>query len=99
MVWNRISGLPEFRKLWGRIETTIHPGTYTLMVNNTYDQAIFGGTKSVVLSTTNKLGGKNYILGTAYLVVGTLCFVFLAVFMISYFKNLRIKRERLARLD
>ena len=32
--WMRISTLPNFRKLWARINHDLEPGTYTLTVNN-----------------------------------------------------------------
>lgn len=34
MNWMRIAALPEFRKLWGRIETNIPAGNYTLTIDN-----------------------------------------------------------------
>jgi len=57
MVWMRTSGLSDFRKLWGKIENSMTPGTYTLVINNTYDMTDFGGTKTFVITTTNFLGG------------------------------------------
>jgi hypothetical protein len=34
MVWMRTAGLPEFRKLWGRIETQLPAGNYLININN-----------------------------------------------------------------
>lgn len=34
MVWMRTAALPDFRKLWGRIEQPIKKGTYTLKIEN-----------------------------------------------------------------
>ena len=34
MNWLRIATLPDFRKLWARINTDLPAGTYTLLVNN-----------------------------------------------------------------
>jgi hypothetical protein len=30
MNWMRIAAMSDFRKLWGRIETDIQPGNYTV---------------------------------------------------------------------
>lgn len=34
MNWIRIATLPDFRKLWARINNDLQPGVYTLIVNN-----------------------------------------------------------------
>ena len=34
IVWMRTAATPDFRKLWGRIEQTIQPGTYTVTIEN-----------------------------------------------------------------
>ena len=46
----------------------------------------FSGTKSVVLSQTSILGGKNPFLGIAYIVVGCICLVVGIVFLIIHIK-------------
>ena len=43
----------------------------------------FQGTKSVVLSTTEWVGGKNDFLGVAYVVVGVICLVLAMGFTIK----------------
>lgn len=84
IVWMRTAGLPDFRKLWGRIESDLKAGEYTIKIHNNYDVSSFEGKKSFVLSTTNALGGKNYFLAICYIVVGVLCFVFALIFAIAY---------------
>lgn len=83
----RTAGLPNFRKLWGKIQTTLQPGTYYVKINNTYDVSSFEGKKSFVLSTTNALGGKNYFLAICYIVVGSLCIVFAIIFLVAFLKK------------
>jgi hypothetical protein len=84
MVWMRPAGLPNFRKLWGRINEKLNNQTYTLKVYNRYDVSQFNGEKLFVLSTVNSFGGKNSFLGISYIVVGSIC-VFMAVaFIIGY---------------
>lgn len=84
MVWMRPAGLPDFRKLWGRIYTRLDPGTYNLYIVNNYPVYEFQGKKSVVLSTVNTLGGKNNFLGIAYLVVGCICIIMALLFWVGY---------------
>ena len=87
IVWMRTAGLPNFRKLWGRIDQILAPGTYYLKVTNNYEVSPFKGNKSFVISTTNALGGKNYFLAVCYITVGTLCMLFAFVFCVAYMKK------------
>jgi hypothetical protein len=41
MVWMRPAGLPNFRKLWGRINNDLLPGNYILSINNSKILLIF----------------------------------------------------------
>jgi len=89
----RTAGLPNFRKLYGRVETELLPGQYTMRIFNAYDVSSFDGKKSFVLSTTNALGGKNYFLAICYIVVGSLCILFAVIFCIAYLKKKGPKRQ------
>ena len=81
IVWMRTAGLPTFRKLYGQINEDIVNGTYYLKIDNNYDVTSFDGTKNFVLSTTNSLGGTNYFLAMAYLIVGSICVAFSILFL------------------
>lgn len=93
MVWMRTAGLPEFRKLWGRIETQLPAGNYLININNSmlisiqlyllaYNVSGFDGSKAFVLSTANVFGGRNIFLAYAYIAVGVVCgLIFLGFFV------------------
>jgi len=87
IVWMRTAGLPNFRKLWGKIKDGLEPGDYKVKINNQFEVAPFQGRKYFVLSTTNALGGKNYFLAVCYIVVGTLCMLFAFIFCIAYMRK------------
>ena len=80
----RTAGLPNFRKLYGKIEEDLPAGTYTVIVDNKYNVSSFDGSKYFVLSTTNVFGGTNYFLAVCYIVVGALCIMFGIIFFIAY---------------
>jgi hypothetical protein len=85
MNWMKISGLPTFRKLYGRLVTEeLAPGTYKLTIQDKYQVAQFQGTKSFVISTTNWAGGKNDALGIGFIAVGGLLLALGLLFLIMF---------------
>lgn len=80
-----IAGLPNFRKLWGRIEDDLHTGTYRLLIQNNYDVSGFSGEKMVVLSTTCAFGGKIEFLGVLYIFVGAIALVGAGVMLATFY--------------
>jgi preprotein translocase subunit SecG len=85
LVWMRPSGLPNPKKLWGRINRDLKQGeTIEININNRYNVTHFGGKKKIVLSNATKFGGKNKFLGISYIVVGAISIICAIVFPIGY---------------
>lgn len=84
IVWMRPAGLPNFRKLWGRIEQDLPKGSYRVYIVKTWDVDSFGGKVHFILSTVNSFGGKNTFLGISYCVVGGICIILAIIFLIGY---------------
>jgi len=76
--------LPNFRKLWGRVDQNLTAGTYRMWINSTFDVSQFKGEKIIVMSTVNSFGGKNSFLGTSYIVVGSICIIMAIAFVVGY---------------
>ena len=93
IVWMRPAGLPNFRKLWGRItDTDLKAGSQIeVTINNKFDVSSFNGIKYLILSTVNAFGGKNSFLGISYIVLGGISIVLAIVFIIGY--NLHSKNK------
>ena len=92
IVWMRPAGLPNFRKLWGRIREDLDEGDYVILIENKYDVSDFKGEKKFVLSTVNAFGGKNNFLGLSYIIVGGICLILAVIFLIGY--NFHQKKEK-----
>jgi hypothetical protein len=90
IVWMRTAALPNFRKLYGRIEQDLEANqTISVGILNVYNTYSFKGSKKLVLSTTSWMGGKNSFLGIAYLTVGLLCMALAFLFFLIHLKNPR----------
>ena len=87
VVWMRTAGLPTFRKLFGQINHNnerIPAGTeITFEVTPNFLVQTFDGTKSLVVGTVSPLGGKNDVLGWAYITVGLICAFLCLLFLIK----------------
>ena len=56
----RPSGLPTFRKLYGRIDNGLDAGSYKINVLNNYNVSGFSGSKTFLVTTVNAWGGINF---------------------------------------
>ncbi|KAL8800114.1 MAG: hypothetical protein Q9200_007347 [Gallowayella weberi] len=84
-VWMRTAGLPAFSKLAMRNDKEkMACGTYQLDIIDNFNVTIYGGTKSILISTKTVMGGKNPFLGIAYIVVGGICILLGALFTITH---------------
>ncbi|CAA2978463.1 ALA-interacting subunit 5-like [Olea europaea subsp. europaea] len=85
LVWMRTAALPNFRKLYGRIETDLEADEkITVVIQNNYNTYSFDSKKQLVLSTTTWIGGKNDFLGKAYISVGGTCLFLAIAFILTY---------------
>ncbi|XP_076959460.1 ALA-interacting subunit 3-like [Bidens hawaiensis] len=85
IVWMRTAALPTFRKLYGKINTSLEAhDIITVALQNNYNTYSFGGQKKLVLSTTGWIDGKNDFLGIAYLMVGGICLFMALNFILLY---------------
>jgi hypothetical protein len=84
IVWMRTAALPNFRKLYRIINVPLEAGTYYFDIAQRYPVSNFSGTKSVILTTSSWIGGKNLFLAIAYMAVGGLCFLLAAAFLVGY---------------
>ncbi|CEG71775.1 hypothetical protein RMATCC62417_07448 [Rhizopus microsporus] len=85
MVWMHVAALPDFRKIWGRNDSSDLPaGRWRVTIDMNFDTLQYSGTKWLVLSTTTPLGGRNPYLGIAYMAIGAICILLGIVFSLRH---------------
>ncbi|KAK9326032.1 ligand-effect modulator 3 family [Lipomyces orientalis] len=83
--WIRTAGLPTFSKLVLRNDSApMQVGIYEMDIGMRFPTTVYGGTKTLVISTRSVVGGRNPFLGIAYLVVGGLCVVLGLLFTLRH---------------
>jgi hypothetical protein len=73
IVWMRIAKGSEFRKLWAKAEGVQNLTNLTVNVTRNFPNASFAGERWIVLVRPGGLGGQNYFLGMANLVMAVIC--------------------------
>ena len=93
IVWMRTAALPNFRKLYRRVnhgkpgyEGGLPAGDYKLKIGYNYPVISFEGTKTLIIANTSWMGGKNNFLAIAYFVVSIVCILLGVVFLIIHIK-------------
>lgn len=84
MNWMKTAALPSFMKLYGQNKQkadVLHEGKYQIEIGMNYPVTIFGGTKSVIITTSSVVGGRHLGLGICYLVAGGLSVLFTVLFL------------------
>jgi hypothetical protein len=76
----RTSGLPNFKKLWGVINTDLTPGNYTIQISVNYNSSEWQGERYFILTTKSSVGGKNFWLPSSFLIIGILGLIAVIVF-------------------
>ena len=93
LVWMRPAPLPNFTKLYGRIEEDLEKNTQVFVhIVNTYNVSSFNGSKYFILRTVNNFGGKNTMLAITYIIFGGICFILAIIFIIGY--KTKAKKEK-----
>ncbi|RNF05653.1 miltefosine transporter beta subunit [Trypanosoma rangeli] len=75
IVWSSLSYMQDFDKKYRIITTDLLPGDYLFDIEENFDVFSFSGEKYVSLVTRSWIGGKNYVLGVLFLVMGCISFV------------------------
>lgn len=92
IVWMRTAALPNFRKLYRKINHTgqfsggMPKGQYELTIEYNFEVDSFGGSKNVVLTTQSYLGRTKLFLGIVYIIVGSICTLFGVIFLFVHRK-------------
>jgi hypothetical protein len=80
--WMKTDILPNFMKLWGRIEVDLD-GEYILKIWSNYDVSRYDSGKYIVFSNTNTLGGSQMFLAVSFMAFGVTCLLAMCAFMIK----------------
>jgi hypothetical protein len=80
MNWMQNQALMNKQKLWGRINTPLTPGRYSLIVENRYKINTMRLTKGVRIMETSNMGGKSYVFPIMFGIFAVGCGLYAIIF-------------------
>ncbi|KAI8946994.1 CDC50 family protein [Xylaria longipes] len=83
--WMRTAALPSFFKPWAFGNETLVAGTYSVDIVDNFNMTEYRGRKSLVITTTGPLGGKNDLPGILWLALAGFFIVMSLVFVVGNF--------------
>ncbi|KAI1194684.1 CDC50 family protein [Nemania serpens] len=83
--WMRTAALPSFFKPWAFGNETLIAGTYFVDIIDNFDMTEYKGRKSLVITTTGPLGGKNDLPGILWLALSGFFIVMSLLFVVGNF--------------
>lgn len=84
----RTSGLPNFKKLWGKITEDLQQGDYTMVIANNYNSKDWDGNRYFYLTTLSLIGGKNYLIPITFSVIALFTLAAI-IFFCKRFRSLK----------
>ena len=99
IVWMRIAGSSQFKKLYGVIRDDLTPGKYYFKVQDNYDVSAWLGRKFIGISTSNTLGGSNYNLAICYCVLAFTSFIFMTISIIYKIHENKMNERKRRKYD
>ncbi|KAJ2971070.1 hypothetical protein NUW58_g9519 [Xylaria curta] len=83
--WMRTAALPSFFKPWAFGNETLVAGTYQIHIVDNFNMTEYNGRKSIVITTTGPLGGKNDLPGILWLALAGFFIVMSLLFVVGNF--------------
>ncbi|KAH8165551.1 hypothetical protein CIB48_g2684 [Xylaria polymorpha] len=83
--WMRTAALPSFFKPWAFGNETLEAGFYTIDIVDNFNMTQYKGRKSLVITTTGPLGGKNDLPGILWLALAGFFIVMSLLFVVGNF--------------
>ncbi|KAI1350284.1 CDC50 family protein [Xylaria sp. FL0043] len=83
--WMRTAALPSFFKPWAFGNETLAAGTYQISIVDNFNMTEYKGRKSIVITTTGPLGGKNDLPGILWLALAGFFIVMSLLFVAGSF--------------
>ncbi|GAP93395.1 putative lem3 cdc50 family protein [Rosellinia necatrix] len=83
--WMRTAALPSFFKPWAFGNETLVAGTYSIDIIDNFNMTEYKGKKSLVITTTGPLGGKNDLPGILWLALSGFFILMSLLFVIGNF--------------
>ncbi|KAI1812536.1 CDC50 family protein [Poronia punctata] len=85
ITWMRTAALPSFFKPWAFGHETLKKGTYKIDIVDNFKMTAYKGRKSLVITTTGPLGGRNDLPGILWLALSGFFILMSVLFVIGNF--------------